>query len=212
MIRGQESRTYLKFLDQLGELNPTLTNGRGTPLRILLQTYNALLSGSTTNPRDRGYQLEKIMAGLFVICDVLVSKSFTRNAGGEQIDAAYELDGSYYLVECKWWKKKVSRSDIAELLGKVRLSGARTMGLFVAVNGWSSHVVPLLKQDPDKKVLLMNGEDIHAALEGKISLVDMLRAKAEALNVKAEPFLSVRDISTKQPASERPEQVRSNAT
>ena len=39
MIKGKDCQTYLRFLDQLGEMDPKLTGGRGTPLRLLLQRY-----------------------------------------------------------------------------------------------------------------------------------------------------------------------------
>ena len=38
------------------------------------------------------------------------------------------------------------------------------MGLFLSVNGWSQHVVPLVKQNPDKSILLMEGFDLRTVL------------------------------------------------
>ena len=193
MIKGRESWTYLKFLDQLGDLDPSLTHGRGTPLRLLLQTYDDLCNGSTS-PHVRGYSLEKIMNSLFRISEILVSEAFTRNAGGEQIDGAFKFDGWYYLVECRWRAKIASQSEVDGLRGKLDRSGAQTMGLFISVNGWSCHVEKLLKQNPDKRVLLMNGEDIRAVLAEDIPLAELLRAKIEALNLQTEPFVGVEDI------------------
>ena len=59
MIRGGESGVYLRFLDQLGELDPALTNGQGTPLRLLLREYDDLSRGETS-PQHRGYEFEKL--------------------------------------------------------------------------------------------------------------------------------------------------------
>ena len=193
MIRGLDSLTYLKFIDQLGQLDPNLTNGRGTPLRLLLKDFENL-SNSSTTPQKRGYLFETLMNSLFALEDILVRESFRRNAGGEQIDGAFELDGWYYMVECKWQSKMTSPQEVDGLSGKLGRSGARTLAVFVSVNGWSSHVVGLMKQNPDKKIFLMNGEDIHAVLLGKIALVDFLRAKSEALNITSEPYLSYDEI------------------
>lgn len=38
------------------------------------------------------------------------------------------------------------------------------MGLFISINGWSENVVPLLKQNPEKCVLLMDGYDLRCVL------------------------------------------------
>ena len=196
MIKGRESSTYLKFLDQLGDLDLNLTHGRGTPLRLLLREYDDL-SNDSTDPQARGYRLEKIMNSLFGISKILVSESFTRNAGGEQIDGAFKLGDSYYLVECRWRAKMASGTEVDGLGSKLGRSGGQIMGVFISVSGWSSKVVPLMKQNADKKVLLMDGEDIRAVLAGSIPLVELLQAKVEALNLKSEPFVGVGEILSK---------------
>ena len=69
------------------------------------------------------------------------------------------------------------------------------MGVLISVNGWSSHVEGLVKQNPDKRLLLANGEDIEAVLSREIGLKKMIREKERALSIRSEPFLSVNDIS-----------------
>jgi hypothetical protein len=68
------------------------------------------------------------------------------------------------------------------------------MGVFLAVNGWSSHVPSNLKQNPDKSVLLMDGYDLRVVLEGRIMLRDLLFAKLAHFNIEGEPFVSVTQI------------------
>ena len=68
------------------------------------------------------------------------------------------------------------------------------MGVLISVNGWSSNVVVSLKENANKRVLLMNGEDIRAVLANDIALTDMLRAKIKALNLKSEPFFGAPEI------------------
>lgn len=190
MVRGQDSMAYQKFLDQLGELDPTLTHGRGTPLRLALNNYDALYA-DPTNPQDRGYLLERILNNLFEASGVLVRDSFRRNAGGEQIDGAIMFDSWFYLVECRWRTRRANPSELDALLGKVGRSGNQAMGMFISVNGWSPHVVTLLKQNRDKSILLLNGNDIRAVLAGEIPLTTLLKHKVEALSLCAEPFVGV---------------------
>ena len=190
MIKGQDSLTYLKFIDQLGELAPNLTNGRGTPLRLLRNGFETMSDGGTT-PQKRGILFEQLINQWFELEGILVRNSFKRNGGGEQIDGSFELDGWYYLVECKWQSEMTSEQEVSGLLGKLGRSGVQTLGVFISVNGWSSHVVPLMKQNSDKRIFLVNGEDIKQALSGKVGLVDMLRTKKEALNLSSEPYARV---------------------
>ena len=65
------------------------------------------------------------------------------------------------------------------------------------VNGWSSHVSNLIKQRTAKNIYLVNGDDIHAVLLGRIGLVELLRAKGEELSLNAEPFLSAEKAETR---------------
>ena len=193
MITGGDSPTYLKFLDQLGELEPKLTHGRGTPLRLLYRSFMHM-SNNSTKPQVRGYQLERIMSSLFELALIHVSDAFRRNHGGEQLDGAFVLNGTEFLIECKWKNEASAMGEIDAFSGKVNRSGAQTMGMFIAIRGWSSNVVTLLKQNSVKNVVLMNGEDVEAVLAGKASLVDVLQAKVQALSIRAEPYLCVQDI------------------
>jgi hypothetical protein len=120
---------------------------------------------------------------------VEVEKKFYRNSGAEQIDAGFWLDGWHYLVECKWTTAMTSGAELDRLSGNLRRSGYQTMGLFISVNGWSQHVVPTLKQDPNKNIMLMKGEDARAVLESRISLISLLRNKRRGLNLRSEPYV-----------------------
>jgi hypothetical protein len=53
-------------------------------------------------PQERGYLLQDILNRLFMAHGIAVAKAFRRNAGGEQIDGAFELEGWHYIVECRW--------------------------------------------------------------------------------------------------------------
>ena len=67
------------------------------------------------------------------------------------------------------------------------------MGLFLSINGWSENAVPLLKQNPDKSIVLVDGYDLRSILARQADLRDLLLAKLAKLNLQAEPFLSVTD-------------------
>jgi hypothetical protein len=98
------------------------------------------------------------------------------------------LDSWFYLVECRWRKKLADCREVDGLSGQVNRSGKQTMGLFLSVEGWSPNVIEMLKQNPSKSVILMDGPDLLTILEGKVDLIELIQAKIDNLNLKAEPF------------------------
>ena len=148
----------------------------------------------STDAQRRGYLLEELLVRTFQLHQVDVVRSFKRNNGSEQIDAAFKLEGWHYLVECRWREKLADTRQVDGLRGQVQRSGKQTMGVFLAINGWSSHVPGNLKQNPDKSVLLMDGYDLRIVLEGRIALRELLLAKLTHFNIEGEPFVSVVQI------------------
>jgi hypothetical protein len=140
-------------------------------------------------PQERGFLLQDVLNRLFVAHGIAVARSFQRNAGGEQIDAAFELESWHYIVECRWREKLAGIRELDGLYGQISRSGKQTMGLFLSINGWSENVVPLLRQNPDKRLILMEGLDLRMVLAQSIDLRRLLKAKLSALNLEAEPYL-----------------------
>jgi hypothetical protein len=91
-------------------------------------------------------------------------------------------------------EKLADTRQVDGLRGQVQRSGKQTMGVFLAINGWSSHVPGNLKQNPDKSLLLMDGYDLRVVLEGRIGLRELLLAKLTHFNIEGEPFVSVVQI------------------
>jgi hypothetical protein len=66
------------------------------------------------------------------------------------------------------------------------------MGLYLSINGWSDNVPKLLKQNPEKNIVLMDGYDLRVVLSRQADLQEFLLAKVTHLNLKSEPFLSAK--------------------
>ena len=142
----------------------------------------------------RGYLLQDLLNRTFDLHDIPVIKSFTRNEGAEQIDGGIILEGWHYLVECRWRQKLANIRELDGLNGQVERSGKQAMGLFLSIEGWSEHVPPLLKQNSEKSIILMDGYDLHMVLSTqKVDLRDFILAKAAHLTFGTEPFLSIKE-------------------
>jgi hypothetical protein len=156
---------------------------------LLLRMFDDL--SKNEDHQGRGFLLQNLLNRLFILHEITVHRSFTRNQGGEQIDGAFKLEGWFYLVECRWREKLADIRQLDGLLGQIERSGKQTGGLFLSLNGWSENVIPLLKQNPNKSIFLMDGYDLRCALDETVDLRDFLTAKIAALNLETEPHLGV---------------------
>jgi hypothetical protein len=144
---------------------------------------------STSNDKqERGYLLQQLLNPLFDAYGLPVFRAFKRNEGAEQIDGAFKLDGWFYLVECRWRQHPADIRDLDGLDGQVNRSGHQSMGLFLSVYEFSPNVVPLLKQNPDKSIVLMDGHILRTILTQEINLHDYLKALLAHLNLEGERY------------------------
>ena len=100
------------------------------------------------------------------------------------------------MVECKWTEKLTDIRQLDSLSGKISRSGKQTLGLFLSINGWSKNVCPLLKQNNDKSIILMDGFDLRCVLveHNELDLNKLLLKKLEYLNFEGEPFYSAAEF------------------
>jgi hypothetical protein len=141
-------------------------------LSNIKKDYYVLIS--STDHNQRGYQLEKIMYDIFELFDLDPKASFKNT--GEQIDGAFCLEGADYLFEGKWQKDPVNSQDMDAFSGKIKRKLDNTLGLFLAINGFSSDGVKI--QSAGRSVIiLMTGADLMAVLEERIDFVSMILRK-----------------------------------
>jgi len=178
MVIGKDNPVYSRYYTQFRRL-------------CLLDMYEELRKSGT--PQIRGYRLEELLNQMFEFYDISAVPSFRRNEGAEQIDGGFSLEGKHYLVECRWRKDPADDSEVSGFYTKVDRSGGQPMGLFLPINGWSDNVPRLLKQNRNKYIILMDGDDLDCVLRGMIGLQELIKAKYQHLTFKSEPFYSAED-------------------
>lgn len=67
-------------------------------------------------------------------------------------------------------------SDLDDFSGKIHRKLDKTLGLFLSINGFSKDAVRI-HSSGRSTMLLMNGVDLMAVLEGRIDFVSMLIGK-----------------------------------
>jgi Restriction endonuclease len=156
------------------EASERLNRSKAVLLKLedVKRRYTALVL--STDASSRGLELEKIMYDIFEVFDLDPKASFKLK--GEQIDGAFSLDGTDYLFEAKWKQETVSRAEMDAFAAKVGKKLENTLGLFLAINGFSRDGIDIHSAGR-AQFILMTGADLMAVLEGRIDFVSLLRRK-----------------------------------
>ncbi len=100
---------------------------------------------------------------------------------GEQIDGAFSFNYEEYLLEVKWRNKPTPLAVLDSFSGKIGRKFENTLGLFISISGFSEEAIEQFKNSSDKRVLLMDCEDLIAVLDGRITISNLvIRKRCEA--------------------------------
>ncbi len=160
-----------------------------TKLQEIVSEYVTLLSKG--EPQARGFKLEKVLKELFQLFDLDPKASF--RIVGEQIDGAFSFEGTDYLLEAKWQQEPVGAAELDGMAGKLSRKLDNTLGLFLSVNGYSEDAVRA-HSSGRRLVLLMDGSDLMAVLEGRIDLVQLLLRKRRHASETGNIYLRIHEI------------------
>ena len=144
-----------------------------------------------TDPQQRGYKLEKVIREIFELFDLDPTAAF--RIDGEQIDGAFSFEGTDYLLEAKWQKKPVAAKELDGLAGKLSRKLDNTLGLFLSINGYSEEGVDRFSSGR-RMVILMDGRDLMAVLEGRIDLIQLLLRKRRHAAETGVIYLQIHEI------------------
>lgn len=139
------------------------------------------------NLQQRGYQLEKFLNELFSLFELDPKGSFKNY--GEQIDGAFTFDGTDYLLEAKW-KQQVGRGELASFCYKVETKLKIAMGLLITMDGLTPEaIIPEFKS-----IIIMDGADINAVIENRVTLPDLLYRKRRKASETGKIYVSYYEL------------------
>ena len=142
-------------------------------------------------PQRRGIEFEKFLNALFAAFDLQPRLSYRLPT--EQVDGAFTFDTDDYVMEAKWTKKKFSRSQADSFVTVVRRRGKNALGLVVSIAGFSPEMLQAFSEST--AFLTIDGLDLFAVLEQRISLTDMLAAKKRHANETGSCYHPVREFT-----------------
>lgn len=165
-------------------------NAVRSKLEELNAEYGRLVVSS--DKQARGYMLEKLVKRLFELFDLDPKASF--KIEGEQIDGSFVFESTDFLFEGKWQDKPISAEALDSFAMKVeRKFDAK--GLFLSINGFSPDGVQT-HSSGKKVLLLMDGGDLAAVLEGRIDLKELLALKRRHAARTGEIYFPYRDMAS----------------
>lgn len=144
-----------------------------------------------TDPQQRGLALEPFLSRLFALFDLDPRAAFTLK--GEQIDGAFTFDTDDYLLEARWLSDMVDPKQVRDFAGKVAEKAHRTGGLMISINGFTSEACNLLRRT-GSRLLLADGADLAAVLEGALGLDELLLRKRRHAAETGNPYLTAREM------------------
>lgn len=149
----------------------------------LLTTFIALEKDPDRQKAGKG--LERLIADLADLYGLNPTSDYSLE--NEQIDGAFTFDHDGYIVEAKWLSKPVGRGEGDIFATKVHRKGRNTLGLFVAVNGFSADFKQAYRER--SCFITMNGSDLYNVLSQQVSFDDLLRAKKRHLDETGSCFM-----------------------
>lgn len=141
-------------------------------------------------PQPRGYALERFLNSLFDLFDIDAKSPF--RIFGEQIDGAFTFEGEF-LVEAKWHDERISMADLDSFAAKVGRKLDNTLGLFLSMNGFQDSAVQI-HSSGRPVMILMDGADLSAVIEGRVDLQELLRRKRQHAARTGDIFISAYQI------------------
>lgn len=156
----------------------------------LIQLRKELLALHQLAPQARGYAFEKLLCNIFNAYGLEAREPFRLQ--GEQIDGSFQLSNETYLLEAKWQGDQTGVADLHTFHGKLEQKAAWTRGLFISNSGFTEDGLAAFGRG--KRVICMDGLDLHDTMHREIPLNHVLDRKVRRAAETGFPFARVRDL------------------
>lgn len=148
-----------------------------------------------TDHQQRGRLFESFLYELFVAHDLNPRGPF--RIAGEQIDGAFEFEGTHFLLEAKWESSLLGAAPIDSFSKKVERKLENTLGLFIGLNGFTDEGLAAVRGGRPS-VVMMDGQDLAIVLQGLFDFRDLLKRKIRHAAHTGDPFLRAADAYSRE--------------
>ncbi len=142
--------------------------------------------------QERGRLFETFLHDLFAAHDLNPRGSF--KIVGEQIDGALEFEGTQFLLEAKWEKKRQRAAPLDSFSKKVERKLENTLGLFISLEGYTDEGLAAIRGGRPA-LILMDGEELALVLQGMVDFRELLKQKVRHAAQTGDPYFRARDMA-----------------
>ena len=146
----------------------------------------------TIGKQDSGYKFQEWFYKLLDFCEIENKRPYIID--GRQIDGSLTIDGTTYLVELKFKAEQSPVTDIDSLKAKISKMADNTMGILLAVSGFSS--VAISDASCEKTpLLLMDATHLFYYLTGVMEFKDIINRIRRNASQTGHAYLAIVDFS-----------------
>jgi hypothetical protein len=155
-----------------------------------LRFKNDFKSMLMLSPQQRGYAFEKFLKELFTAFGMEAREPFRLR--GEQIDGSFILGNETYLIEAKWQNERTGVAELHGFHGKLEQKAAWTRGVFISYSGFTDEGLAAFGKG--KRVVCVDGLDIHESLHRSIPMPILLERKVRGAAESGQTFIGIREL------------------
>lgn len=196
-LKDSVRRAYFGIVERLGgkRPEPAVPAAIQEEQRVDAATTSALaarlIEVSLMDAQGRGYAFEKFLKDVFDAYGMSARASFRLR--GEQIDGSFLLGDQTYLLEARWRDAKADVQALHAFNGKVEEKASWSRGLIISQSGFTEDGLHAFGRG--KRVICMDGLDLHEVLSGQLHLADVIALKVRRAAETGKAYVPVSDLN-----------------
>jgi hypothetical protein len=161
-------------------------------LRELIDEYGRMCRLEGMPPQQRGQRFNEFIAELLRCWGLGRVDANVRSAG--EIDVAFAIDGTRFILEAKWEQGPIDLGPIAKLSRRITQRFAGTRGVLLSMSGYTCAAKRDMRQGQQPDMLLLGREHLEAMLSGLFSPADLITELVDRASYRGEVWVPLTDL------------------
>lgn len=153
-------------------------------LRELIAGYGRMCRLEGMTPQQRGQRFNEFVAELLRYWGLGRVEASVRSIG--EIDVAFAIDGTRFILEAKWEQAPVSFDPIAKLSRRITQRFTGTRGVFLSMSGYTAEAIGDMLRGQQPDILLLDRSHLEAVLSGLFSPADLFAGLLDRASYRGE--------------------------
>ena len=163
-------------------------------LRALIRRYGEMQAALPAAAPRRGQQFNTLVADLLRLWGIDAEASVVGVDRRDEIDVAFTLDGTPYVLEAKWLTRPVSGDAASKLANRVRQRLSGTRGVVLSMSGYTRDAASAAERGQQPEVLLLDRSHFEAMLSGLIHPEALLTALVQRASHRGGVYMPLADV------------------